>query len=445
MGGDPRLMDLPAAILIERIGAGAMRAADLAAAAAARGEAAASAAKAPGAAQGTGLTWFDAEYLRRQGMAMDAWRGRGRPLGALHGLPVAVSDLVDTARIPTTQGFAGDSARVPDEDAALFARLRTAGAVLTGKAETAPFGLPGPAATTAGAARPLAARAAAAAVAVDTLGEVLGEAALGHVVGYRPSAGSVPMRGTFVAAPSLAAPVVLAGDLIGAAAVADTLFAADAGADFTMPSPPPGLKDGAMAAPLVAPTLAFVPPAWWDEADAAVKDAFAELQDVLAPRTFAAPLPGVFGEAVPQAQRILAAETARALNGTAAKFGDALPGHVSDLVAEGDAVLARDYLTALDWRTVLNAGLSSIFARCDAIIAPISANAGSASPREAGLAFAFLGLPQITLPLLADAQGRAIGALLVGPKGEDRRLFTTAAWLQATLLGHGQEGRNAHA
>ena len=88
MGADPRLMELPVPILQERIASGAMRAADLAAAAAAKVE----------AADGDGLAWFDGDYLRRQGAGMDVWRGRGRPLGALHGLPVTVGDLADTVR-----------------------------------------------------------------------------------------------------------------------------------------------------------------------------------------------------------------------------------------------------------------------------------------------------------------------------------------------------------
>ncbi|RAH99836.1 hypothetical protein DLJ53_18955 [Acuticoccus sediminis] len=424
MGADPRLMDLPAPILVERIAAGAMRAEDLANAAATRVE----------AADAAGLAWFDGTYLRRQGTSMDRWRGTGRPLGALHGLPVVVSDLVDTARIATRLGFSGHAERVPEHDAALFERLRQAGAVLVGKGTAPAFGI-GIAAEAAG---PVRMRFAPAAVTTCNDGSALAVAAADAVVGYRPSAGRVPMRGAYAASPTLAAPTILATDLTGAAMVADTLFAPDEHTAFAMPAPPPGLRAATSGTPLVTPTIAVVPPLWWDEADADIREAFAELAGAIGSRVFEAPLPPIFGEAVPQARRILSAEAAKTLHGTVERHGEALPAPVTALVAEGEAVTAREYLTALDWRTVLGAGLGAILDRCDVILTAVSPRVGAVGPADANLALAFLGLPAVTLPLLAAADGRAIGLQLVGRRGDDARLLRTAAWLQNLILGQGE-------
>ena len=65
---------------------------------------------------------------------------RGAPVGPLHGLPVAVKDLVDTAGIRTTQGSPLHADRVPDRDDLMVALLRAAGAVVVGKTNTPEFG-----------------------------------------------------------------------------------------------------------------------------------------------------------------------------------------------------------------------------------------------------------------------------------------------------------------
>ena len=57
----------------------------------------------------------------------------GHDRGALHGIPVAVKDLVAVAGVPTSFGSDPVFREVPDGDAALVRRLRDAGAVLVGK------------------------------------------------------------------------------------------------------------------------------------------------------------------------------------------------------------------------------------------------------------------------------------------------------------------------
>ena len=58
---------------------------------------------------------------------------RGQWRGPLHGIPIALKDLIDTKGVPTTAASAVYKNRVPDEDAEVVSRLRKAGAVLLGK------------------------------------------------------------------------------------------------------------------------------------------------------------------------------------------------------------------------------------------------------------------------------------------------------------------------
>src|ERR1700680_2834256 len=58
---------------------------------------------------------------------------RGEWRGPLHGVPVALKDLIDTAGVRTTAASALYKDRVPDQDAEVVRRLRQAGAVIIGK------------------------------------------------------------------------------------------------------------------------------------------------------------------------------------------------------------------------------------------------------------------------------------------------------------------------
>jgi amidase len=73
------------------------------------------------------------ERARREAEAAAAAVQRGEPLGPLHGLPVAIKDIQDTAGIVTTYGSARLAGNVPATDAGIVARMRAAGGIVIGK------------------------------------------------------------------------------------------------------------------------------------------------------------------------------------------------------------------------------------------------------------------------------------------------------------------------
>ena len=80
------------------------------------------------------------EQAADQARAADEAAARGRLLGVLHGLPIAVKDLADTAGIRTTYGSPLFADHVPEADAPHVALLKAAGAVIIGKTNTPEFG-----------------------------------------------------------------------------------------------------------------------------------------------------------------------------------------------------------------------------------------------------------------------------------------------------------------
>jgi amidase len=140
----------------------------------------------------------------------DEVTSRGGPLGALHGLPVAHKDLVDTDGIRTTRGSLFYRDHVPTHDALIVTRIRAAGAITCGKTNTPEFGAgsqtfnrvfgatrnPYDATKTCGgssggAAVALACGMVPIADGSDTGGSLRNPAAFCNVVGFRPSPGRV--------------------------------------------------------------------------------------------------------------------------------------------------------------------------------------------------------------------------------------------------------------
>ena len=72
---------------------------------------------------------LDADHALDQAKRADEDHAKGLATGPLHGVPVGVKDIIDTADFPTENGTVLHSGRTPDGDATLVARLREAGAV----------------------------------------------------------------------------------------------------------------------------------------------------------------------------------------------------------------------------------------------------------------------------------------------------------------------------
>lgn len=211
----------------------------------------------------------------------------------------------------------------------------------------------------------------------------------------------------------------------------------DAGDPATHPAPVPKLLETARAAPPVAPTLAFVRPPGWERADPELHAAFAELVAELGDQVFEVALPDAFAAAAEIRARINFAEMSRFYHRYAKERG-ALGALTRAAIEEGEAILARDYLAALDWADVLYAGLQEIFGRCDAILCPAATGPAPEGLESTGDAifnglWTLVGTPAVTVPALTAGNGLPMGAQLVGARGNDARLLRTANWLNTWL------------
>jgi aspartyl-tRNA(Asn)/glutamyl-tRNA(Gln) amidotransferase subunit A len=148
-----------------------------------------------------------------QARQLDAEQQAGKLRGPLHGVPIAIKDIIDTAGTRTTGGSALFEDRVPAEDATVVARLVAAGAVIIGKTNTQEFAMGGgetsffgpsrnpwnlahnTGGSSSGSGAALAAFLAYGALGTDTGGSVRMPASYCGIVGLKATYGLVPIRG----------------------------------------------------------------------------------------------------------------------------------------------------------------------------------------------------------------------------------------------------------
>ncbi len=428
MNANDTIVDIGAVELRNRLANGALKATDVAKACVARIK--------HDDVTNAVFAWHDPHFVLQQGERLDSYRQTGRPLGPLHGIPVALCDVIDTARIPSENGTAIDRGRIPQKDAAVVERLKAAGAVIIGKTVTSDLACPpGDAGkASSGAARAVAAGLVSLSLATDTIGTIMQQASWCGTVGFNPTFGSVSRRGTLQRAGSLDRIGVFARSVEDAAMGAEILFGHDPADRATTTMPHPRLFETAQQKAPVLPAFAFVRTPFWTRADDITQAAFGELVETLGEPCFEVELPDAFAEADKIGQRIHYAEMAKACYHYAQRGREQLPPALLAAIDKGNTILARDYLSALDWPAIFSAGLDEIFTRCDAIltpaaVAPPSTGRDTANDPAFNVIWSLCGLPTVSLPLLAADNDMPIGVQLVGRPMDDARLLRTARWL----------------
>ncbi|MFF1924533.1 amidase [Streptomyces sp. NPDC058221] len=380
------------------------------------------------------------------------------PRGPLDGVPVSVKDLFDVAGTPTWAGSAalrragGPPAAA---DAAVVARLRSAGALVLGKTQMDEFAFgtvtPGTrnprcpdrsaGGSSGGAAAAVAAGMGPLALGTDTGGSVRIPAAMCGVVGLKPTYGVLPGEGMAPLSWSLDTPGVLSRS-VGDAALA---FAAltrrdsDAHRETGAHSEPGAASEPASAEGL---TLAVPDDALFTRCAPDVAERVAAGVDLLAAhgaRIVRVSLP--MADLVSPAVALIMAAEASAHHRRALRDGAELHPTTRDRLEEGALVPARDYIDALRTRQLLHAKWQEAFEGVDAFVLPTVAitpvahgefflpqpDGGMDVVPVASTRFAhpasLTGLPALSLPCDSPEAGLPVGLQFMGrPHGEQTLL-----------------------
>ena len=367
--------------------------------------------------------------------------------GPLHGIPIGLKDLIDTAGTKTTCGSALFAERVPTEDAEVVRRLKAAGAVLIGKQNMQEFAWGGTSASSyygpvrnpwdveriaggssGGSAASVAAGLCFGAIGSDTGGSVREPAAFCGLVGLKPTYGRVSTRGVF--------PLSISLDHVGplCRTVTDTGLILQVIADDVSLPPPIETK----------PRIGIARRLFCDDLDSEIESAFdvalkeisvlvSDIREIDLPPTPTA----VLG---PEVYALHANHFAT----TPEKYGR----WMQERLKQAAAVNVMAYVEARQELDRVRRVIEDVFAEVDFVLTPTTPvppitieQALSMSPDPAGelwlrntRPFNAYGVPTISVPCGFTRIGLPIGLQIAGPKFGEASLLTFAhAYEQSTL------------
>ena len=378
-------------------------------------------------------SYLDRDLARRKARDADEWQRRGLALGPLHGLPIGVKDVFDTAGMPSEYGSPSLRGRRPDEDADAVRLLREAGALIIGKTVTSEFGMyaatscrnPHDATrssgvSSAGSAAAVADCMAPLALATQHTASTLLPASFCGAFGFKPTSGFTSMRGSNILVPRLANIGLLARAVDDLALFA-SVFSRD------IPATPASHQPR---------RLGIVRGPAWPKVAPDAEAAFVALLKALPIPADEIVLPNPFDSAEEVALGLLAAQISHRFGAIPAPVQDGYCAALRESIAAGRKLSAVDMIALDTAANELAVSADGLFAYVDALIT--LAAPGEATPAsEPGsgalcMPWSLAGLPTISLPLLRGAQGFPIGVQLIGARGKDAMLLSFAAWLSDT-------------
>lgn len=393
------------------------------------------------------FVFLDPEHIIAQAEARDAARRDGEPQGPLHGIPVALKDIVDTADMPTRNGTPLDRDRRPATDATIVARLRAAGAVIFGKTVTTelaamhpretrnPYHLERtPGGSSSGSAAAVAAGMVPLAVGTQTNGSVIRPASFCGVIGLKPTYGLIPRTGVLTQSRDLDTVGVFARTIDDAALLVDVLAGHDPADPDSLRQEPRPLHNAASRSPTESPRIAFVRSPVWLQADAATRAAFEAFAASLGDCCTDLELPTAFDDAVRVHRTLNFAGMAYNYQRYYERGRQELSPFMSGAIEEGTAIPAVAFLQAREDQAALRALLDRLFDEHQVILTPAAPGEaphglGATGNPAFSTIWSLCGVPAITLPLLRGPSDLPLGIQLVGRAGEDACLLAIAKWL----------------
>jgi Asp-tRNA(Asn)/Glu-tRNA(Gln) amidotransferase A subunit family amidase len=360
--------------------------------------------------------------------------------GMLHGLPLGVKDLFDTADMPTTYGSRVYEGHRPRADAASVALCREAGALVMGKTVTTEFAYfqPGPTrnprnlahtpgGSSSGSAAAVADHMLPLALGTQTAGSIIRPASYCGVVGFKPTIGRVSRAGVKSLSESL--------DAVGGfgRCVRDvSLLAAVLTGDGRLRTP----------GPVDAPRIGLCRTPDWAQVDLDGRQAFDQATAAVIPSAAAVTnvdLPSDVPDLVALQKAVMFFEMSRALSHERLCHRSSLSDQLQQLLDDGMAITGEAHRANVATAALAQRSVDALFDRFDVLMSP-SATGEAPFGTDAtgdpvfGRGWTLLGLPCIHLPVTQGAHGLPTGIQLVGRFGDDSRLLAVAEWVQGRLL-----------
>ena len=414
-----------------------------------------------------------AESALAEARAAESEIQRNQWKGPLHGVPIALKDIVDTAGVPTTAASELFKDRVPTEDAEVVRHLKTAGAVFLGKLNLHEFAYGGSSVvsyfgpvrnpwdsnystggSSGGSAAAVAARLCYAAIGTDTGGSVRQPASYCGIVGLKPTYGRVSTTGVLPLSWSLDHVGPMARSVKDAALLLQAIAGYDRQDPVSIDAPVPDYTEKISAS---TKSLRFgIPRAYfWEELDpeieAAMEAALAVLKKMTASQRDVPPLAtdGSYSSWTAPYSAVFTAEAYAYHQDHIEKTPRLYQPATLKRLRVGAEVAAAKYIKSRREMEQIRRSMVNAFENVDVLIAPtvrippfsitdLQTDVDTVRARELAMlhntrVLNLTGLPIISVPCGFTSNGLPIGIQIVGrPNDEVTILRLAYAYEQAT-------------
>jgi Asp-tRNA(Asn)/Glu-tRNA(Gln) amidotransferase A subunit family amidase len=378
---------------------------------------------------------LDPEGARKRADMLDK---RARPVGPLHGIPLAVKDIIDTKAMTTECGSPIYRGRRAAKDAACVTQLVKAGAIVLGKAVTTEFAgahagkthnphnlRHTPAGSSSGSAAAVADFMAPIGYGTQTSGSVIRPGAFNGVVAYKGTYGWADLTGVKTYAKSL--------DTLGFFAREANDLALIRAAYGHAPADPPAKGE--------TPRIGFCRTRWWEMAEPYNRkniEAATRALRAAGARVREWEMPESWDALIPAHNRVMTKEATIYYGPERARFPQLLSPSLSQSLEVGDAVSRPQMADAKRRRQRAQADLVQAWEKFDLLLVP---SARGEAPMGLGHTgdpifnrfWTFLGSPCIALPFGIGPVGLPLSVQVIGPHRGDDRLIAWARWVEERL------------
>jgi Asp-tRNA(Asn)/Glu-tRNA(Gln) amidotransferase A subunit family amidase len=393
-------------------------------------------------------SFLDKKNLLEKAEEADEYRKSGKPLGPLHGLPVAIKDIIATYDMPTECGSVLRKGISGAADAEVVNLTKAAGAIIMGKTVTTEFAYFDPGKTTnphdytrtpggssSGSAAAVAAHMVPLAIGTQTNGSVIRPASYCGVVGYKPSFGLISRTGILKQSLKLDQVGVFGKTVEDVALLARALIKKDILDDDTIHYAADEMLAVCKKGPIFEPKFIFYKTPSWKKISKESQKAFEFLLKEFKNNIEVFDEPSYFKDIPKYHQIIHETDMANSFQDFYKKSKKKMGKKLVEAIERGLKYSAKEYVDAVDFMKQSYKSYSEVFEDYYGVITPAStgvANKGllSTGSPELSTIWTYMGLPTISLPLLSGENNLPLGVQLVGDKLDDLRFLASANWLE---------------
>ena len=354
---------------------------------------------------------LDKKLLLEKAEEADNYRKSGKPLGSLHGMPVAIKDIIGTYDMPTECGTVFRKKMSSSQDSEIVNLV-------------------------------IASHMAHLSIGSQTAGSTIRPASYCGVVGYKPSYGLISRSGVLKVSDKLDTIGLFGKTVKDVALLAKCLIKKDLYDPATVYFSAEDMLEECDKGPVFEPKFIFYKTDKWKDINKKSQQAFEFLIKNFKKNIEVFDTPSYFKDIPKYLQIIHETDMANNFQVYYKKDKTKLSKEMREAISRGMKYSAKEYADASDFMQQSYDSYSEVFEDYHGVITPSSSGVADKGLKSTGSSdfqknWTYMGLPAISLPLLTGENDLPLGVQLVGNKLDDLRFLGTANWLEKNCKDEG--------